>query len=284
MSPSFQTELLGQFEKSVCNCAVSSFSGDSPITRDIIALTLLMLAAVPAQPQQAVSPTATRNLETLVGKDDWVRLPVRLQELNSDIRNQGLHDFPGATGEMLTGYKYGEYYDWDLYFENLYLSYYGVSDYDLTNLKVFLDRQQPDGFISRTLGITYPKPTQMFKPFMAQLVVLSAKQNGNSYDWLRGNYYTRLQKYVDRWFEYDADHNGLPVWDSADASGMDNQVSRSGEIGALQDEGVDLACYLVRELQAMSMIARTLGDTTNEKKYTQHAKTLVGVDQYGVLG
>jgi len=59
---------------------------------------------------------------------------------------------------------------------------------------------------------------------------------------------------------YDADHNGLPVWDSADASGMDNQASRSGEIGALQDEGVDLACYLVRELQAMSMIARALGD------------------------
>ena len=135
-----------------------------------------MLVVVPAQPQQAVSPTSTRNLETLVGKDDWARLPVRLRELNSDIRSQGLHDFPGATGEMLTGYKYGEYYDWDLYFESLYLSYYGVSDYDLTNLKVFLDRQQPDGFISRTIGITYPKPTQMFKPFIAQLVVLSAKQ------------------------------------------------------------------------------------------------------------
>jgi hypothetical protein len=187
------------------------------MTRDIVALTLLMLLAVPAHPQQA-SPAATRNLEILVGKDDWARLPVRLQELNSDIRSKGLHDFPGATGKMLTGYKYGEYCDWDLYFENLYLSYYGVSDYDLTNLKVFLDRQQPDGFISRTLGITYPKPTQMFKPFMAQLVVLSAKQNGNGYDWLRGNYYTRLQKYVDRWFRYDADHNGLPVWDSADAA------------------------------------------------------------------
>jgi hypothetical protein len=33
------------------------------------------------------------------------------------------------------------------------------------------------------------------------------------------------------------------VWDSVDASGMDNQVFRSGEIGALQDEGGDLACY-----------------------------------------
>jgi len=92
------------------------------MTRDIVALTLLMLLAVPAHPQQA-SPAATRNLEFLVGKDDWARLPVRLQELNSDIRSKGLHDFPGATGKMLTGYKYGEYCDWDLYFENLYLSY-----------------------------------------------------------------------------------------------------------------------------------------------------------------
>ena len=56
------------------------------------------------------------------------------------------------------------------------------------------------------------------------------------------------------------------------------KVSRSGEIGALQDEGVDLACYLVRELQAMSMIARALGDTTNEEIYTTR-KTLVGIDQ-----
>jgi hypothetical protein len=93
------------------------------LTHDIIALTLLMLVAAPALPQQAVFPMATRNLETLVGKDDWARLSMRLQELNSDIRNQDLHDFPGATGEMLTGYKYSEYYDWDLYFENLYPSY-----------------------------------------------------------------------------------------------------------------------------------------------------------------
>jgi hypothetical protein len=80
------------------------------MTREIVALTLLMLVAVPAQPQQAVSPRATTNLQTIVRKDDWAKLPVRLRELNIDIRNQGLHDFPGATGEMLTGYKYGEYY------------------------------------------------------------------------------------------------------------------------------------------------------------------------------
>jgi hypothetical protein len=78
------------------------------MTRDIAVLTLLLLLVVSAHPQQAASPATTRNLEALVGKDAWARLPMRLQELNSDIRSHGLHDFSGATGKMLTGYEYGE--------------------------------------------------------------------------------------------------------------------------------------------------------------------------------
>ena len=56
------------------------------------------------------------------------------------LRPRGYMTIPGVDGKLLTGYAYGEYYDWDLYFENLYLSYYGVSDYDFTNLKLFLDK------------------------------------------------------------------------------------------------------------------------------------------------
>jgi hypothetical protein len=175
---------------------------------------------------------------------------------------------------LITGYAYGEFFDWDLYFENLYLSYYGVSDYDFTNLKLFLDKQQPDGFIARTIGIKYPRPTQMFKPFMAQLVVLGASQNGDDYEWLRANYYHRLQQYIDRWFAYDRDGNGLPVWNSSDASGMDNQISRSGDLESYRDEGVDLACYLYRELQAMEIISTKLGKTADSKMYADRAEKL----------
>jgi len=198
----------------------------------------------------------------------------RLTQLNRNIESRGLHPFPGSSEKLLTGYAYGEYFDWDVYFENIYLSYYGVSKYDFSNLEVFLSRQQPDGFISRTLGIVYPKPHQMFKPFLAQLAVLGSQQRSNNYEWLRAQDYARLQKYLDRWFQYDADHNGLPVWDSSDASGMDNQVSRSGEIGSYFDEGVDLACYLVRELQAMAIIADKLGKPKDKQQYLDHAKAL----------
>ena len=198
----------------------------------------------------------------------------RLRQLNHDIETRGLHKFSGSKEKLLTGYVYGEFFDWDLYFENIYLSYYGVSRYDFSNLQVFLDRQQPDGFISRTLGVVYPRPKQMFKPFLAQIVILGSQQNGGSYEWLRAGDYERLQKYLRRWFEYDADHNGLPVWNSADASGMDNQISRSGNPNSYFDEGVDLASYLVRELQAMAIISRKLGKTKEQQEYRDHAKRL----------
>ncbi len=200
-------------------------------------------------------------------------LRARLQQLNHNIVTRGLHDFPGAPDKLLTGYAYGEFYDWDLYFENVYLSYYGVSRFDFSNFQVFLSRQQPDGFISRTLAVKWPRPHQMFKPFLAQLAVLGSRQTG-SYEWLRAEDYAKLQKYLARWFAYDADHNGLPVWNSADATGMDNQVSRAGKPDSYFDEGVDLACYLYRELQAMAIISGKLSKPQDQAQYLAHARRL----------
>ena len=159
-----------------------------------------------------------------------------------------------------------------------------MNKYDFTNFKLFLDRQEPNGFISRTIGVKYPKPKQMFKPFLAQIAVLGSKQNDDNYEWLRGTYYERLQKYVQHWFDYDGDHNGLPVWNSSDASGMDNQYSRSGALDTSQDEGVDLACYLVRELRAMAMIADRLGKTKDRRMYLGHAASVGQGHKPDILG
>jgi putative isomerase len=236
---------------------------------------LAFLPGLSATGREKSRPAKTSDdLRALVGEADYQRLGSRLKSLNADIAAKGLHDFPGAKEKLLTGYSYGEYFDWDLYFENIYLSYYGVSQYNFTNFRIFLDRQLPDGFVARTLGIVYPRPRQMFKPFLAQIAVLGSKQKGNDYEWLREQYYERLQKYLKRWFQYDSDHNGLPVWNSSDASGMDNQISRSGDLDSFQDEGVDLACYLVRELQAMALISGELGKPSERAGYEQHARQL----------
>jgi hypothetical protein len=236
----------------------------------IVLASLLLSSAVLAQSN---SPVGNPQISQASGQTHSPSLRDRLLQLNRDVSTKGLHDFPQSREKLLTGYAYGEFYDWDLYFENIYLSYYGVNKFDFSNLEVFLSRQQPDGFISRTLGITYPKPNQMFKPFLAQLAVLGSQQIG-SYEWLREKDYGRLQKYLDRWFAYDADHNGLPTWNSADASGMDNQLSRSGDLDSYSDEGVDLACYLLRELQAMAIISSELGKPKEQTEYEQHAKRL----------
>jgi putative isomerase len=246
------------------------------IVLSLVILGLPVFAVPPVRPSSDTEPPArvSDELKAMIGESDCRKLGSRLKNLNDDIEAKGVHDFPESKAKLLTGYAYGEYYDWDLYFENIYLSYYGVSQYNFTNFKVFLDRQRPDGFVSRTLFIANPRPTQMFKPFLAQIAVLGSKQNGNDYEWLRDRYYERLQKYLARWFEYDADHNGLPVWNSSDASGMDNQISRAGDLDSFQDEGVDLACYLVRELQAMAIISGRLGKKSDREVYEQHARQL----------
>ena len=211
---------------------------------------------------------ASRALFADIGPAEWTELDRRLRTVNDDIVSRGLRHIPGVAGTLLTGYPYNEFYDWDLYFENLYLSYYGVWPLCFTNLKEFLNREQPDGYTNRSL--IKQRDRQQFKPFLAQLVVLGAKQNHDDYEWLRGNYYDRLTKYLAKWFSYDSDHNGLPVWNSADAAGTDNQWSRGGAMSSFEIEGTDLASYLIRELRAMAVVATHLGLKADAKSFNQH--------------
>ena len=223
-----------------------------------------------------VAPPATpaaKALYTDIGPDAWVALNHRLHTVNDDLVARGLRHIPGVEGTFLTGYPYNEFYDWDLYFENLYLSYYGVWPLCFTNLREFLNREQPDGYVNRSL--IKQRDRQDFKPFLAQLVVLGAKQNHDDYEWLRGNYYDRLTKYLVKWFSYDSDHNGLPVWNSADAAGTDNQWSRAGALGSFTVEGVDLASYLIRELRAMAVIATALGNKADAAAFNRHGDEVV---------
>jgi hypothetical protein len=247
--------------------------GHEFISRQVLAQAVAAAASTPSDtPVAPPSTSAAKTLYNEIGAGSWTELNHRLRAVNTDIQANGLRHIPGVEGTFLTGYPYNEYYDWDLYFENLYLSYYGVWPYCFTNLKEFLNRQQPDGYISRSL--IAQRDRQHFKPFLAQLAVLGCKQNHDDYEWLRGNYYDRLVKYIDKWFSYDSDHNGLPVWNSADAAGTDNQWSRAGALSSFAIEGVDLASYLVRELRAMAVIATHLKRDADSKEFDRHADQL----------
>ncbi len=243
------------------------------------ALKALAQTATPA----ANTPAAKALLAT-VGEKSYAELLARLAICNTNIQTRGIKTIRNVEGKFLTGYPYNEFYDWDLYFENLYLSYFGVFPYCFTNLKEFLNRQQADGYTNRSL--IKQRDRQHFKPFLAQLAVLGSKQS--NYDWLKdsptaamkpvasanGTYYNRLKLYVDKWFSYDFDNNGLPAWNSADAAGTDNQWSRAGAIGTFEVEGVDLASYLVRELRAMAVIATHLEMKEDAQAFTTRADQL----------
>ena len=224
-------------------------------------------------PSTPPSTRAAKALYATVGAAAYNQVQNRMRIVNLDVIEHGLRHIPNVEGTFLTGYPYNEFYDWDLYFENLYLSYFGVAPYCFTNLKEFLNRQQPDGYISRSL--IKQRDRQHFKPFLAQLAVLGSRQTSNSFEWLRGNYYDRLAKYLVKWFSYDGDHNGLPVWNSADAAGTDNQWSRGGALSSFEIEGTDLASYLVRELRAMAVIAGELGLKDDAAGYNRHADQLI---------
>ena len=200
------------------------------------------------------------------------RLAARLKELNRDIFENGVWFHNGR--RVVTGYAYHELYDWDLYFECLYLSYLGHPEFCRSNVEMFLDEQHQSGFIARTMGICYPRPRHHFKPFLAQTALLGCRQTGDC-RWLMGKYYEKLKKYLDYWFWHcDADKNGLCFWDGADHSGMDNQAPRLGLDGVMEFEGVDLNVYLVRELRAMVELAKLLGHEEDAAAFAGHEKRL----------
>ena len=82
-----------------------------------------------------------------IGEVAWRRLHARLAEVNGHIISRGIQSYQGKS-DLLTGYSCGEFFDWDLYFENVYMSYYGISRYCRTNLEAFLDQQLECGFVA----------------------------------------------------------------------------------------------------------------------------------------
>lgn len=212
------------------------------------------------------------NVADFFNEDICEKLEKRLKEVIEDIKRYGIVFHNGR--RVLTGYSYGEFYDWDLYFENLFLSYFGISDYCRNGVEMFLDQQLECGFISRTMGRVYCKPRHHFKPFLAQIALLGSRQSGD-FRWLKGKYYDKLKNYLDYWFWFcDLDKNGLCVWDGSDHSGMDNQWPRLGYDGVMAVEGVDLNCYLIRELKAMAEIANEFGYYSDATQFNDHAAQL----------
>jgi putative isomerase len=195
-----------------------------------------------------------------------------------------------------TGYRYNTLYDWDQYFESIVQLYVGWGTGLIrSGVAIFLDTQHEDGFITRRVpgilpeerhtldaqsqSILAEEDREMIKPFLSQLAWLVYRQD-EDLSWVRPDMYQKLKKYIQYWLtQMDKNGNGLATWNSGPHSGMDDQVERLGRWGACISEGVDLNCFLARECQAFSLLAKTLGHHEDSAAYQSQAEALRGLIQ-----
>jgi len=101
----------------------ASLFGREFIGRQSLAQAVATAASAPSDtPVAPPSTAAAKSLYNEIGAGSWTELNHRLRAVNTDIQANGLRHIPGVEGTFLTGYPYNEFYDWDLYSENLYLS------------------------------------------------------------------------------------------------------------------------------------------------------------------
>lgn len=212
-----------------------------------------------------------KNLQAIDKNFNLNYLKKRIIDVDTDIQRKGLVYNKQIKDTLLTGYDYTQFYDWDLYFENIFQVYNGNTRFCFSNLKAFFAFQEKSGFIKRSFGTYEYGSDHMFKPFIAQIVYLGIRNN-KDIDFLN-NYYENIVRYEYAWYElFDKDKNLLCVWNDAAHSGMDNQTSRV--IGGLVDEGVDLNCYLYREFKALAQLAALLNKKDDVKKFNKRASDI----------
>jgi hypothetical protein len=171
--------------------------------------------------------------------------------------------------EYFTGYAYKTLYDWDQYFEAIVQIYMGwPSDYIKNGVVIFLQNQQENGFIARSVPSNDWHDPEHVKPFLAQIALLVYRAYGEL-DWITTEaQFSRLQKYLDYWLiDMDENNNGLSEWMSAPHTGMDNQHERAGFWLDRNCEGVDLNAYLVRECRAFARLAELAGKVKLANQY-----------------
>ncbi|MFR9564982.1 MAG: trehalase family glycosidase, partial [Rikenellaceae bacterium] len=246
------------------------------IIKSLLNITAALTTSLSALLMSCASPESSpldrfeSEYQRITGEANLDGLKMRLTELNRDIKDEGLLYDPVSKQTLLTGYYYGQFYDWDLYFESLYQAYNGEPRYCFDNLDAFFARQKEDGSIQRAFGTRdMDWVYQMFKPFVAQTALLGMRQD-RRLEWLEVNF-SKIERYLNAWYTlYDRDCNELCVWENCGHTGMDNQHYRVK--GKFDNESVDLNCYLYNEWLALAELAQMLNRSEAADRYRLRAE------------
>jgi len=203
-----------------------------------------------------------------------VKLRDELKQEN-ELMKKGIHVDAKSNKQYFTGYSYNTLYDWDMYFESIVQIYMGwPGEYIKNGIIIFLENQQASGLIPRSVPCHKLWANEHCKPFLAQAVLLVENGFGET-DWLSEKNYQRLKKYIEYWLkDMDSVGDGLSEYMSAPHSGMDNHHERAGHWNERISKGVDLNCYLYREMLAFARIAEQFDKNNDAKEYRQKAEAL----------
>jgi len=208
-------------------------------------------------------------------------------ELLDAMEAHGVHEHP-RLGKYYSGYGFYDGYGpglftWETYFDNILLLHVGDANLGKTALKIYLDNQQPNGFIPRHwAGLIAPtgegkvwhlyESEEHAQPFLFQIALFLARANGGDVAWIDDEMYGRLKKYLEHWdTAWKRDDSGLCVWASAPHAGADNQFDRVGVWRSYFCAGADLNSFLYLEYLAAEKIAKAKGRAADANAFAAAA-------------
>ena len=225
-------------------------------------------APVAARPAPSAAPVSALAAQRQI--QHWIRREGLLRHI---VRPPaGMLKYP----YLIPGAHYYQLFDWDSYFMGVALSYPRrgraladtVRDFlHFTNLRAAYPGYTPREIAPHGL---WSLP-EMCKPFLAQMA-LRASLTLHSAAWLRPDW-RRLAATLEYWRQARRSPDGLFTWFDGVESGVDNSPAVSSA-PADRTEGVDLACYLVREYRAMAALAGMLHHPHAAAAYARRAAAL----------
>lgn len=235
----------------------------------------------PAGPQSQPRRKAQLQAQLQIQLQAWI---ARQRLLRRIVRPPaGILPYP----YLIPGAHYFQLFDWDTYFMGLALSYQHRGQALADSVRDFLHFTGHNdaypasgdypGYTPREIAPQgFWSLPEMCKPFLAQMA-LRASLTLHSAAWLRP-YWPRLQATLAYWRDARQAPDGLFTWFDGVESGVDNSPAVSSR-PADRTEGVDLACYLVREYRAMAALATMLDKPADAASYAVRARALTHLIQ-----
>ncbi|MCL4401920.1 MAG: hypothetical protein M1436_04540 [Acidobacteria bacterium] len=184
------------------------------------------------------------------------------------MEKHGIHKHP-KDGYYYSGYGAG-LFTVEMFLDNIALFHAGDVTMGKNGFKIYLNLEQPNGFIPRhwdgpgneAAGNTWAfyEREEHAQPFLFQMALFLTRAGGGDCSWISNEMYAKLKKYLNHWTtQWDRDHNGLSEWASAPHGAADNQFDRVGVWRSFHCEAADLNSFLYLEFLAAGKIAAAKG-------------------------